>query len=669
MNEVFKLWDSEEKKVLDVEAKKVGKEWKARCPNPNHNDKIFSLSINKEKEVYNCFGCPFEGHLYNPTQKLTDKPKKKAREQPIPINYKKMEERAQEYQGNIPQGIREARGLTDEIIEKFQLGFCQSHPIWPGHKKSITIPIKKDGKIVNIRYHSLIKDADPKILPYQEGLKYPTWLYPESQLDNDVLIVTEGELDALCCISQGLPAITRTCGALVWKPEFNQYFKHKIVHICQDCDKPGREGAEKIAQQLVKIAKEIRIINLGLPETKELKGQDLTDWFITHGKSKQELLKLIKKSLVYIGLSLARLGTLKEKEKPKKKPERIFITGRQLVEEKTPELPAPIGKGFLVPERYTILAASDGEGKTTFCTQLALSTITGTTFLDFFPIFKPVKVLYFCGENSRGDIKAKINFQKTEIEKILDRSIIEDLQDRLIIVEPININFWLDSKDKTELHNWLEEIKPEIVIFDPLADFIASNKSLSDDVLARTTAKTLTEIAQKYKCFPILTTHLKKEAINPNTGRSIVTPENVWTFVFGSRYWVASAAAQIVIIRADLQKYPKAKKLVFKFKTSEPIDVLQVIRNPNLFYEELPKDKMSLASLTAEDVKDVLEKRCKGEQVKSILIDVIRKDLGCGVTMARDLIDTALKTKLLYLDKKDNLIKITPVVGNKLFNK
>ena len=382
---------------------------------------------------------------------------------------------------------------------------------------------------------------------------------------------------------------------------------------------------------------------------------------LTIGKAKGQYEKRKKELEQPKGdLSLRGAGT---QEKKKKK--RIFITGRQLIEEKVKELPAPIGKGFLVPERYTILAASDGEGKTLFCTQLTLSVITGITFLDFFPISKPVKVLYFCGENSRADIKAKIEFQKIEIEEILGRDITKELDKNFILVEPININFFLNPKDKTELHGWLDDHKPDIVIFDPLADFISSQRSLSDDTLARITIKTLTGLAQKYKCFPVITTHLKKEAINPKTGRSIVTLDNVWDFVHGSRYWLNSAAAQIIMIRANLQRYPKAKNLVFKFKTVTEVKPLQIMRNKNLFYQELPKDKMTLASLTAEDVKDVLERRCKGEQVKSILIDAIRKDFGCSVTIAEDLIKTALKTKLLYKDK-DNLIKISSTLQKEL---
>ncbi len=176
----------------------------------------------------------------------------------------------------------------------------------------------------------------------------------------------------------------------------------------------------------------------------------------------------------------------------------------------------------------------------------------------------------------------------------------------------------------------------------------------------------MTEIAQKYKCFPLLTTHLRKEAINPQTGRSIVTPENVWSFVFGSRYWLASAAAQIIIIRANLQRYLKAKKFCFKFKTSEQIDPLQVLRNPNLYYEELPSDKMNLASLTPQDVAEVLEQKCKGQQIELILIDSIAKELGCSKTIARDLVKSAVRQGLIYKDKKDNYLKLSSSLQKEL---
>ena len=667
----FTLWNTVKKEKFSIEAELYSRqknEWKAKCR--FHNDKIKSLFINTDKRTFNCLGCAGQtkGIFFEDYQKPKGKPKEKKKEEKKPvIDKKRMIKLAGLYHETLEQGIRiilrEERGLSDKVIDKYRIGYTLRH--WNlkdlpyrKHKDCITIPIYKGKELVNVRYHTRKKKADPKDLPYQTGLEYPTWLYPEEQLKERTLCLTEGELDVLCSISQGLPAITVTGGAGSWKPEFTKRFKSKVIYIIFDCDKAGRDGAKKIAQELVHVAKEIRVIDLD-PERQD--GYDLTDWFVTDGKSKEELLKLIKTSPLYIRQDLPKA------EKPKQeKKKRIFITGRQLVKEKVKELPAPVKKGLFVPERYTILAASDGEGKTLFCGQLTLNAITGTTFLGFFPIPKPVRVLYFAGENSRGDMQTKIRRQQEELEKILGRSIEKELEDNFHWVKPLDINFFLNPRDKVELHAWLTDWKPDIVIFDPLANFIASSKSLNDDTLARTTAKTLTEIAQKFKCFPIITTHLRKEAINPQTGRSIVTPENVWTFVFGSRYWLASAPAQIVIIRANLQRYPKAKKFCFKVKTSDPIQPLQFLRNPNLYYEELPDDKMSLASLTAEDVKDVLERICKGQQVLSLLVEAMRIDLGCGVTTARELINTAIKQGLIYKDPKDTLIKVSSKLGKRL---
>ena len=453
-------------------------------------------------------------------------------------------------------------------------------------------------------------------------------------------------------------------GAEKWRiqeKEYNPFLSGKDAIIIPDNDQEGEKHLTQVATSLQDIAKSVKVLRL--PGAK-----DFSDWKARDKNNTEEKFLILAsesqewKQKGLLPTNPPVIATSKEEEKPA----RVYITGKQLVEEPVRESPAPIGNGFFVSERYTILAASDGEGKTTLCLQLALSAITGTTFLDCFPVPKPVKVLYFCGENSRGDIKAKVEFQRAEIEKILGRSIIGDLEKNFILVEPININFWLNPKDNTELHAWLEEIKPNIVIFDPLADFISSQKSLSDDSLARGTVKTLTGLAQKYSCFPIITTHLKKEAVDPSTGRSIVTLENVWDFVHGSRYWLNSAAAQIIMIRANLQRYPKAKRLVFKFKTVTKVDPLLLMRNENLFYEELAPDKIGMASLNAKDVRNILERKCKSQQVESILIDIVRRDLDCGVTMAKDLIKTALKTNLIYRDKKDNLIKLSDPSRNSL---
>ncbi|GAI61366.1 unnamed protein product [marine sediment metagenome] len=163
---------------------------------------------------------------------------------------------------------------------------------------------------------------------------------------------------------------------------------------------------------------------------------------------------------------------------------------------------SPIGGGFLAPERYTTIGAQDGEGKTTFCLQLALCASSGVPFLRRFPIEKPCKVLYFCGENSRGDINAKATMQISELEKLVKGGDPSKYLENLILVRPLEIDFTLDrEEDRGKLAWWLKTYKPDIVIFDPVADFVGTEKSLSDDILARKTSKALNVIAREFRSF------------------------------------------------------------------------------------------------------------------------------------------------------------------------
>ena len=316
------------------------------------------------------------------------------------------------------------------------------------------------------------------------------------------------------------------------------------------------------------------------------------------------------------------------------------------------ENPSPIGGGLLVPGRYTIIAATDGEGKTTFCLQLALCAVTATSFLGRFPIKKPVRVLYFCGENSRGDINNKARRQIEELKALLGRPIKDDLI-RLTIVEPQNIDFLLDKKEgQVSLNNWLETYKPDIVIFDPLNNFISDNDSLNSDNVARKTSKTLNKIAADFNCFPILTTHFKKKQ---DDGTPEINPQNVFEMFHESKYWTNPAVSQIAMTRANKQKYPTAKRVYFKFKTETEVSPMLLLRGRNdLWYKEISRDEVSKAKLIPSDLIEILKRLPRGETIPSIFIEIAAKELDCSQTQVRELLKVG-KARGLIVQKEGML--------------
>ena len=77
--------------------------------------------------------------------------------------------------------------------------------------------------------------------------------------DQDKIIwITEGEKDADAIRNLGGLATTQG-GVNDWKPEFAEYFRDRIVRICQDSDAPGREAACKIMLDLREVAADVQL--------------------------------------------------------------------------------------------------------------------------------------------------------------------------------------------------------------------------------------------------------------------------------------------------------------------------------------------------------------------------------------------------------------------------
>jgi putative DNA primase/helicase len=184
----------------------------------------------------------------------------------------------------------------------------------------IAIPIHECGELMNVRLYSLDDKAN-KIMSFGAGVG-ENRLFPEPPdpaKASGLVWLCEGESDTVCAKSHGLEAYTQTGKRKKWPAEQVEKFRGRDVVIAYDCDQAGVKYAQGAAKSLLDVAASIRVIdwpdvmkvNGEIPEDH---GQDLTDFFVKHGKTVGDLEALLpaansvdNENTVYLG-ALAFFG-------------------------------------------------------------------------------------------------------------------------------------------------------------------------------------------------------------------------------------------------------------------------------------------------------------------------------------------------------------------------
>lgn len=114
--------------------------------------------------------------------------------------------------------------------------------------------------------------------------KFPLYRLPEVARAEQVFLV-EGEKDANNVAALGLAATTNFGGAAKWRPEYTEQLADKHVVMLPDNDTAGEKHVMKVAPELAKVCKSIKVIRLpGLPA----KG-DVSDWLKAGGNAEKLL--------------------------------------------------------------------------------------------------------------------------------------------------------------------------------------------------------------------------------------------------------------------------------------------------------------------------------------------------------------------------------------------
>lgn len=176
--------------------------------------------------------------------------------------------------------LHRERGLTDATVRAAGLGY---------DGRALVIPAYAAGRelgTVKRRYWPdpwRVERGGKQV--FKRGLRgHPSVLYPDAPPGGWLLC--EGELDALLARQHGLPAITSTAGT-GWRPDWDALVVGRRVAVAYDSG--STEATASRVAALRAAGADAWPVNLGLSP-----GQDLTDWFVTYGRSSGALRALVR---------------------------------------------------------------------------------------------------------------------------------------------------------------------------------------------------------------------------------------------------------------------------------------------------------------------------------------------------------------------------------------
>jgi putative DNA primase/helicase len=308
---------------------------------PFHEDKNPSFSYNYKKDTYTCLTCHETGNLiklwshvncpgadekaafkafckeFNISSNASHDTQHASDDAPYNREHalermKKVWELYPPLPAAMIKKLEKSRGWSEEIIKKLDLRLETQRMnkvgklINVGKQERIAIAIYDAvGDLVNIRlYHPGAKQY--KIVSFGVGLGLSR-LFPARPNNLELVILCEGESDTICALSHGLNAITQTSKLVDWPKEHIAVFKSRDVFIAYDADEPGQKYAHHAAQTLKGAAKSVWMVQwpsymmeggeAGKLAAKH--GQDLTDFFVRHGKTADDFAPLLKSAQLY----------------------------------------------------------------------------------------------------------------------------------------------------------------------------------------------------------------------------------------------------------------------------------------------------------------------------------------------------------------------------------
>lgn len=195
---------------------------------------------------------------------------------------KNLESAAQKYHANLDAVLPylESRGIPEPVAEQYQLGLV-AEPFSIDHERYVgrlSIPYLTRAGVVGIRFRCLEQHdcKESGCAKYLSPKNYPVSLYNVNSLfvRGDILVLTEGELDAVVCSAMVGVAAVGVPGVDAWRPHWSLCVSDfQTVLVAADGDKAGRGMVDRITDSVP------NAIGRLFPE-----GHDVTSLYLAEGR-------------------------------------------------------------------------------------------------------------------------------------------------------------------------------------------------------------------------------------------------------------------------------------------------------------------------------------------------------------------------------------------------
>ena len=378
--------------------------------------------------------------------------------------------------------LRQQRGLSERVIIEAQVGF---------DGERYTIPVfDRDAHTIYVKRY--LPDGNPKML-LPKGSKAA--LFGAETLrnldDGCLVLVTEGELDALLCRTHGYHAVSGTTGAGTWLDEWSETLAAFEVVLAGDHDRAGREFNRKAAKSLAAAGGHAVTLEwpAGTPEK-----TDVTDFVVTQGHEPAEL-----QALIDVALESDRLRSLD--------------LGRCLTETIEP-IPWII-PGWLAERDIVCLAGEPKLGKSLVALEAGLSLARPGRVLQHINVRNgPYRVLYVDEENNPRLIRYRV--RKLARGLGLGADDLATLPLRYLSENTLNLD---DDGRLQALFREARRFRPDLVILDSLVRFHRRDEN-SNAAMSELFTGAIKPLATQFDCAVLMLHHMAKPSKDRAGGSS-----------------------------------------------------------------------------------------------------------------------------------------------------